>query len=132
MPSDVERSFCQIVLRKRVLQVGAESLEDVDTDAGRRSEARAWRNLRSKEQIYCDVRIHLLQHCQRNFQQASTQVRLCDIVPTLKHAEIGGNNLYPAIRARSEYRVKVLINRDAQYRPAELLVIRRQIGATAA
>src|SRR5665811_503908 len=131
MPCDVERSFRQIVLRNRVLQVCAQGLEDVDTDASGRSKARAWRNFRGEEQIYCDITIHLLQHCQRNFQRASAQVCLGDIVPSLEDAEIGGNYLYPAIGPRSEYRVEILIDRDAQDRPAELLIIRRQIGATA-
>src|ERR1700728_3876435 len=113
-------------------QAGGKHLKNIHADTGRRAKARARGNFRGKEKINGKIATNVLEHGQRDLQVTPATRHCCHIPPIFEQTQIGGNDLYPPVSALAHDGIEVLVNGNAQHGPAELFVVRRQVGAAAA
>src|ERR1700688_266388 len=129
---DKKSALGQIVLRERALQIGCQRFEYIHTDARRRPQPGAGRNLRGEKQIDRDVAVHLLEDGEWNFQHVALKAHVGDVVPSLAYSKVGGDHLHTAVRSSTQNGVEVLVDGCAQNRAAKLFIIGRQVSSPAA
>src|SRR5579862_3760421 len=107
------------------------SLQHADADPGRRTESGAGRNLRSQEKIYRGLAAQFLQHGNGNLQWRAARAHAVNVLPGLKHPQIGRDDLDVAVCTLAYDGVKVFVDCRAQDRAAIGLKIGGQVGTSA-